>query len=307
MPQAYLLPKKVLEAVPAVGYWLEATVFRGLFFALRLLPLAAACRLAGALFGFFGPRTGKLKKARENLAVAFPDQPAAWREATSREIFRYLGVSTTELLKLDDIWKQRQERLEFELEPGARACIEDKRPVIYVLAHVGPWQVTSFIAKQFNLDISIVYAAESNPILRELMYRARESFGVGLIASDAGARPLLKELASGRSIGLTMDTRINSGKLLPFFGRDALSSTAAAKLSLKTGVEILPICAERLPDYRYRIRVYDPLQLSDPAAASEEQAADLTTQINGHFERWIRRCPEQWICLKRRWPKANKL
>ncbi len=307
MPQAYLLPKKVLQAVPAIGYWLEATFFRSLFFVLKLLPLGLACRLAGALFGYFGPRTGKLKKAQDNLAIAFPERSSAWREQASRDIFRYLGISAVELLKLDAIWRQRDTRLEFAIQPTAKKYIEEGGAIIFVLAHVGPWQVISLIAKHCNLKISTVYAAETNPVMRSLMYRLRTSFGVGLIRSDAGARPLLKELAQGRSIGLTMDTRIDSGKLLPFFGRGALSSTAAAKLSIKTGNAILPICAERLPGYRYRITVYDPLLDSDPAVPVEERASDLTQQINQHFEQWIRKCPEQWICLKRRWPKANKL
>ncbi len=311
MPQAYLLPKKVLRLVPAAGYWLEATLFRSLFFVLRLLPLETACRLAGSLFGYFGPRTGKLRKARENFAIAFPEQTEAWREQASQEVFRYLGISMVELLKLEDIWKQQAERVEFDVRPGARQYIEQGGAIIFVLAHVGPWQVISLIAEHCDLEISTVYAPETNPVMRELMYQLRTSFRVGLISSDAGARPLLKELGAGRSIGLTMDTRIDSGQLVPFFGREALTSTAAAKLSLKTGAAIMPICAERLPDYRYRITLHDPLAVTDVAAGSEpdpeSQTLDLTTQINQHFEQWIRRCPEQWICLKRRWPKASKL
>jgi KDO2-lipid IV(A) lauroyltransferase len=33
----------------------------------------------------------------------------------------------------------------------------------------------------------------------------------------------------------------------------------------------------------------------------------MTRQLNEVFERWIRQAPEQWLCLKRRWPKAHKL
>ena len=65
--------------------------------------------------------------------------------------------------------------------------------------------------------------------------------------------------------------------------------------------------AERLPAGRYRITVYDPLSSPDPEAPQKEQALALTAQINQYFEDWIREYPDQWICLKRRWPKAHKL
>jgi len=33
----------------------------------------------------------------------------------------------------------------------------------------------------------------------------------------------------------------------------------------------------------------------------------MTEAVHHHFEQWIREQPDQWICLKRRWPKAHKL
>jgi KDO2-lipid IV(A) lauroyltransferase len=140
-----------------------------------------------------------------------------------------------------------------------------------------------------------------------MMLKLRESFGVKLISKDAGVRPLLKELAAGHSIGMAMDTRLDTGKLLPFFGRDALTNTTAARLALRSKAALLPIRAERLPGSRFRISVYDPIISEQPDASLDDQAIDLTLQINRYFEDWIREDPEQWICLKRRWPKAHKL
>ena len=65
--------------------------------------------------------------------------------------------------------------------------------------------------------------------------------------------------------------------------------------------------AERLPEGRYRITMYEPLTSRNPDAPQKDQVLDLTAQINGYFENWIREYPDQWICLKRRWPKAHKL
>ena len=70
---------------------------------------------------------------------------------------------------------------------------------------------------------------------------------------------------------------------------------------------LLPIRAERLPGSRFRISVYDPIISTQPEASLDDQAVDLTVQVSRYFEDWIREYPEQWICLKRHWPKAHKL
>ena len=310
MPQFYLIPKRLARKAPilvTIAQWLEAAAFRFIFWIMRLLPLEYATAISASFFGLTGRFNDKVKKARTNLAIAFPDTTEEWREQTAREIFRNVGTAVAELLKLEDIWEQREQRLEFVFEPLAAEHIARKGPTVFVSAHVGAWQVTNLLSLEYGMTISTVYAPESNAALRDMMFKMRESFGVKLISSDAGVRPLLKELVAGNSIGLAMDTRLDTGKLIPYFGRDALTNTSAARLALRSGAALLPIRAERLPGCRYRITVYDPLVSKHPEASADDQALELTAGINNCFEQWIRETPEQWICLKRRWPKAHKL
>lgn len=310
MPQFYLIPKKLARKAPVlvtIAQWLEARLFAFIFWLMRRLSLEQASGLAAFAFGLAGPYGDKAGKAKTNLAIAFPDSSKEWREQTTRQIFRYLGISAAELIKLEDIWDQRDQRLEFVVQPLAAEVIKQKQATVYVTAHIGAWQVTNLIALQYGLTISTIYAPESNPVLRDMLLNLRESFGVKLIASDAGVRPLMKELAAGHSIGMAMDTRLDTGKLLPYFGRDALTNTTAARLALRTGAALIPIRGERLPAGHFRITVYDPIISEQPDSSLDEQAIVLSTQINRYFEDWIREYPEQWICLKRRWPKAHKL
>lgn len=310
MPQFYLIPKKLARKAPflvAISQWLEARAFAFIFWFMRWLSLEQASRLSAFTFGLVAPYGDKIDKARVNLAVAFPEASEEWRERTAGQIFRYLGISAAELIKLDEIWEQRHQRLEWDIAPGAAQVIERKGAAVFVSAHIGAWQITNLLSLEYGLTISTIYAPESNETLRNMMLDLRKSLGVGLISTDAGVRPLMKELAAGHSVGMAMDTRLDTGKLLPFFGRDALTNTTAARLALRSGAALLPIRGVRLPGNRFRICLYDPLVSEQPDAPLDEQAAELTVQINRYFEEWIRESPEQWICLKRRWPKAHKL
>lgn len=106
---------------------------------------------------------------------------------------------------------------------------------------------------------------------------------------------------------MAMDTRPDTGKLLPFFGQDALTNTSAVGLALRTNAAVVVARAERLPGTRYRITMYDPLLSPIPDAPVKEQAVAITELVHRYFEDWIREYPEQWVCLKRRWPKAHRL
>ena len=310
MPEYYLVPKRAARAWPWLGrsvQWLEARIFQLLFWLIGRLSPERASAWGAALFGVLGVHGDKARKADQNLAIAFPEKSAAWRSDTVRGIFRSLGKSAAELIKLDQIWRERESRLEFDVQPAARAHLQAGRAAVFVTAHVGPWQIVNLISLHMDLEISTIYAPESNAALRERMLQLRNSFGVKLIPSDAGARPLLRELNAGRCIGMAMDTRLDTGELIPFFGRDALTNTTAARLALRTGAALIPIRAQRLGKARYRITVYDPVEPPAGETDADRSALAMTAAVNHYFERWISEQPDQWICLKRRWPKAHKL
>jgi len=306
----YLIPKRLARKAPVLAapvQALEAMVFRATFWLLRKLSVDRALGLAGFVFGLIGPFSSKAAKARENLAIAFPDRPPEWREKTTRQIFRYIGISLAELIKLDQIWEERDRRIEYVIEPGARRHMEHRGATIFLTAHVGAWQVATLVTRAFGMDICTVYAPESNPVMNELMLELRQSFGKSLISTEAGPRRFIQELKAGHSIVMAMDTRPDTGKLIPFFGRDAVTSTSPPGLALRTGSALIVAWAERLPRGRYRITVHDPLVSPIPDAPVKEQAVALTEIVHGYFEEWIAKYPEQWLCLKRRWPKAHKL
>jgi KDO2-lipid IV(A) lauroyltransferase len=308
--QYVLIPKRLARRFPLLGrcaLWLEAGLFRLIFWLVGRLSIEQSSRLGSFLFGLIGPFSSKKSKAIINLRVAFPDQPEQWYRQTAGGIFRHLGMAVAELIKFGDIWEQREQRIVFHTDPDTQALIDQGTPIVFVTAHVGAWQLTNMIAMEKGLDIGTVYAPESNQALSDKMLELRGAFGVKLIPSSAGLRPLLRQLNNGACIGLAMDTRLNTGTLLPYFGRDALTNTSAARLAQRTGAAVVPVRGQRVGHGRYRITAFAPISPAPNSGDAEAQALSISTRINACFEEWIREEPEQWICLKRRWPKAHRL
>jgi len=308
VPEYYLVPKKVARAVPALGralILLEAWLVRFLFWVLGRLSVERASSVAAAIVGLFGPKTSLARNVHGNLAVAFPDWSEQELSRTTRGVFRQLGMAVAELANMDKIWAEREQRLEFCIDPLAQAHLDAGGATVFVSAHVGAWQVASLISRQQNLTITVVFAEESNPQVRHILHRLRESFGVKLLPTHAGVRPLLRELNAGNSIGLAMDTRLDTGEPVPFFGVDALTNTSTARLALRSGAALIPIRGERLRPGHFRVSVMAPIVNPVPDAKLAEQAIAMTRLISEQFEEWIRAAPDHWMCLKRRWPKTR--
>jgi KDO2-lipid IV(A) lauroyltransferase len=92
---------------------------------------------------------------------------------------------------------------------------------------------------------------------------------------------------------IDQDTKVD-GVWVPFFGRPAFTPVAAARLALKQKAAVIPSFIERLPDGSHRAVFHPPPELPADAVA----ATALLTRL---IEEQIRRVPEQWVWMHRRW------
>lgn len=308
MAKYYFFSRKLAKRRPEfnrIGWRLEAWAIAALVGVFRMLPLERATRLAHWLFTF-GASSKQRRRVMRNLYVAFPDRPKDELDRIARDVFGNVGVALAEIAQIGAIWKDRAKRLEFVAAPDAHILHEGGRPAVLVTAHIGPWTLTNFLAGQYDFPLSIVYAAESNPYVQDMMLRLRGELPVRLLARDNSMRTLIKELSNGAAIGLGSDVRLDGGEMIPFFGHEMPTNTVPARLALRFACELIPARAQRLPGGRFRITAYPPVVADDPAASVAEQAADMTAKLNVLFEQWIREAPGEWLCLARRWPKETE-
>ncbi len=308
MPRLYFLPTRLLSTAPRLArvvQRIEGALFAALFRLFETLPLGLASHVAERVFATWGPRTGKQReRALRNLDIAFPELPPSERARLVKDIFGNLGRSIAELAHVEYIWKRRAKHLEFIADPSIRALRDKNTPAVIVTAHIGPWQLASFLASEYDLPLTIIYAPESNARIRERIRRYREALPVKLLPRDSSMRHLLRELAKGHLVGIAADTRLDSGPLLPFFGVNTPSNTAAARLALGRNCELIPVRAERLSRTRFRISLLAPVKPRIEGTTSA-QAIDMTEQLLGLFEGWIRDSPSEWLCFARRWPRDS--
>jgi KDO2-lipid IV(A) lauroyltransferase len=131
----------------------------------------------------------------------------------------------------------------------------------------------------------------------------RSRFGAEVVPRGATAgRRLATAIRRGRAAGLLIDQDIRDipGVFVPFFGHPAWTPSGAAALALRTGTPTVPAFVHRRPDGHHHVTVEPPLPI--PAeGAFDDRVRELTASATASIERAIRRQPEQWVWMHRRW------
>lgn len=301
----FLIPAWLIRKLPVlrkIGWMLETVVVKSLVGLLRAMSPERAARLANFMFRNLKSVLPFARKVRGNLTVAFPDKNKQEIEKLTRNVCGNLGNAVAELVFAERIWAERDQRIEFVTEGAIDLASYRGRPVVMINAHMGAWQIAGFIAAKYKLRMTFIYAPEENPYLRDFVFRLRSALPGQFISRDGCMRGLTRELRQGNAIGLTSDTRLDSGDTLSFFGVPAPTNTTAARLALRHNCEFFPVRAERLPDMRFRITLCRAIRPSDPDAPAAEQARQMTQELLDLFETWISASPDHWMCFGRRWP-----
>lgn len=246
-----------------------------------------------------------MRRMRRNLKLALSHEDDETVEALAREAVANLGRTVFEYPHLRQMTGANLERfVEFVADvPDARLSPEQK-PTIFVGMHQANWEVVPSIASLLGKPITIVVSPLSNPYVRRLVTKARPDAWAMQTERDNSIRSLVRSLAKGNSVGMLADQRFEGGGLVPFFGHGSMTALGPAKLAMKLGCDLVPIRIERCGPFRFRITTYAAIRPDDEIDNDRDRAIEMMRRVNHHFETWISEKPGEWMCMKRRWPRA---
>ena len=127
--------------------------------------------------------------------------------------------------------------------------------------------------------------------------------GNRVIDKDDFARGLLTAMRSGETVGILMDTNMTppQGVFVPFFGTQACTASGLARVALKTGAAVLPgFLLWEASESKYLLHFGEELKLAQTGDI-EVDAQTNTAMFTAVLERYIRRYPDQWLWMHRRW------
>ena len=149
-----------------------------------------------------------------------------------------------------------------------------------------------------EIPFAAVYKPQKHPVLNWVSHRCRSRRYDKLLAYD-DFRGILAALRENRVVWYTPDVdpgRRRKGVFVPFFGVPAYSTTAIARMARLSGAPVVPGFPYRRTDGTgYDLVVSPPLE----AFPSDDMIQD-TARVNHVIEQAIRRCPEQYLWLYKR-------
>ncbi|MGE0377762.1 MAG: lysophospholipid acyltransferase family protein [Planctomycetaceae bacterium] len=188
------------------------------------------------------------------------------------------------------------------------------RPVIVLGGHFGNWEVSTATFGLFGMPMGIVGRTLDNRLLDAWFAKARQATGHRLIDKRGAAPEMVAMMEAGGNLGLLCDQDAGrKGLFVDFFGRPASTFKSIALMALQYNAIIVVGYGIRLQDdfinsrwARFEIGcedVIDPLTVD-----AADPIREITQRFTSALERAVRRAPEQYFWVHRRWksePRAT--
>jgi Kdo2-lipid IVA lauroyltransferase/acyltransferase len=287
-------------------------ILRAFSLFINLLPEGFALWWGGQLGRMFFRLDWEHRKvALENLHIAFGEEKSE-RElrAIARKAFQNLGMMAIEFFRIPRMDVETfKKRVKIEGLEEALRLLGKGKGVLLLLSHFGNWELMGIMSKLIGDSIMVIAKPmKKNKRVDQFITKIRSAAGLEVISSIKASRTVLKALSRNRVVGILIDQRAkrSEGIWADFFGKKAPTTPGLAVLAMKTGAPVVPVFMVRNGFEKHRLIIQEPLELVQTGDIKKDVEAN--TQLFNHtLESMIRRYPDQWFWVHRRWERKKRV
>jgi len=267
----------------------------------RFLARAMAMTIAGMIYVL---HVRLRQVGMRNLRLALPEKSRREHVRILRGVFISLGRQFAELCLFPKYTKENvgQVVVYDGFENFERALARGKG-VLFLTAHLGAWELSAFAHSLHGHPLKIVMRPLDNVYLDRLSRHYRTMHGNSTVDKDDFVRGLLSAMKAGETVGILMDTNMTppQGVFVDFFGIPACTASGLARIALRTDAAVVPGFTVWDPVLRkYRLR-FEPAVHLIRTGNDDADAVANTALFTKIIEDYVRRYPDQWLWVHRRW------
>ena len=242
------------------------------------------------------------KVTLENLRRAYPEKSEQEIETLALAVYQNMGKLFYEICWftcMDD--DELLGHLKISGMEHIRAAYEKGSGVLVLTAHFGNWELLPVLGALLKYPCSYVYRPLRAAALEKFLVRTRTRYGGTKISKRRSYRKILRFLEQKGLVFMLMDQHVDprQGVFVPFFNQPASTSRGLAKLALKTGTPVVPIFLVR-EETGFKGLILPEVPLVHTGNKEEDIEAN-TLAYNRVIESMVRKYPEQWFWVHRRW------
>lgn len=277
--------------------WVQNALARSVLKFALWMPYRLRLAFMGKVIAYVvGPYAGWTERVANNLAKVMPDLSKRERRRIMRGVCDNVGRTLVEIYSGDEfVARASASTLEGPGVDALEAARKAGRPIILATAHLGNYDAIRGKLSREGYSIGALYRPMQNEKFNAHYVEAIS--GVAAPVFPVGARGLaglIRHLKGGNVVGIVLDVAKVKTPTLSFFGHPAHTPLTAAEWALKYDAILLPVFGIRQPDgLTFTIRVEAPLDRTTPE--------DMMQSYNDIVETAIRRHPDQWFWIHRRW------
>ena len=251
------------------------------------------------------------RRGMKNLTYAFgTEQSSAELDTLLRTCMEDIGKNFMEVMQAFGLSaEQLRQKIEIVgVEHLDRARAEGKG-VIAFSAHLGNFILIGPRLIADGYPFSVVARDPKDQQIAQFFRHMRERFGIGTIPDKPKRECIVQCLKCLRDNGILFlqidQNAAPDDPWVEFFGWLVPTFKGPVVFSLRTGAAVLPFFMIRQPDNRLKL-IIEPQVIMVQDADKEEEIKKNVALLTRITEEHIRRYPEQWWWLHRRWKKAKK-
>ncbi len=264
---------------------------------------------------FFGSLIGEItylivpkrkKITLQNLSRCFKDLDQKNLKKIARSTYRNIGKSLTEYILFPKLNKKKILNLvEIQGEELFDSALKEKKGAVLVTGHFGSWELMGAALRQKGYPIDFLVGEQHNLLVDNLMNRHREMMGIGIIKMGVATRGVIKALRKNRFIAMLSDQDAGrDGTIVNFFGYPASTPRGPAAFCLKTDAPMIMGFIIRLNNKKQKI-IFQKIEKEEKTGDKEKDINRLTQAYTSLLEDYVKKYPDHWYWLHRRWKSTT--
>lgn len=237
----------------------------------------------------------------DNLRHAYPEHTDTHRRQIARGAYESMALGMVEAIAsvgrpLQDI----EQLVEVDNWGELKKYVDEKKGVLLATAHFGNWELFGEAMARRGVKLAVVVKPLKGALNSKLV-EARQRAGVHLILARGALKAAIQAVNEGYTTAMLVDQVIaeKHGVFVPFFGRPASTNPSLSVAAQRTGAPVFVVMAAREGE---KLKMYVEGPIPVPSSGDREKdVRDHTAQVTAIIEKYIRRYPDQWLWLHRRW------